>query len=99
MRHRSAEQLAQFEREDCEQLQKLCNTLRMFGLQAEPMLRHGIPFRETLRAADEIDANLIVLGSQGKSAVQEVLAGSTFENVVRLSRQAVLVIRPRPQEK
>lgn len=99
MRHRSAEQLAQFEREDTERLQKLCNSLCMFGLQAEPMLRHGIPFQETLRAADEIDANLIVLGSQGKSAVQEVLAGSTFENVVRLSRRAVLVIRPKSQEK
>ena len=94
MRHRPAQQIAEFDREDSERLQKLCNTLNMFGLEAEPMLRHGIPFRETLRAADEINASLIVLGSQGRSAVQELFAGSTFENVARLSRQAVLVIRP-----
>jgi nucleotide-binding universal stress UspA family protein len=94
MRHRPAEQIAAFDREDTERLQKLCNALQLFGLPAEPMLRHGIPFRETLRTADEIGASLIVLGTRGRSAVQELLAGSTFENVVRLSRQAVLVICP-----
>lgn len=98
MRQRSAEQIAEFDREDRERLQKLCNALSMFGLPAQPMLRHGIPFRETLRAADELNASLIVLGSHGRSAVRELLAGSTFENVVRLSHQAVLVIRPQPTE-
>ncbi len=99
MRQRSAEQMAEFDRHAGEQLQKLCHALTLFGLQAHPLLRHGIPFRETLRAADEINASLIVLGSQGRSAVQEMLAGSTFENVVRLSRQAVLVIRPQSEER
>jgi len=93
MRQRPAEQIAEFDRHDTERLEKLCKSLMMFGLQAQPLLRHGIPFRETLRVADEIGAGLIVLGSHGKSAVQEMLAGSTLENVVRLSRQAVLVIR------
>lgn len=98
MRRRSPEQIAEFDRQDSERLQKLCNALTLFGLQARPVLRHGIPFRETLRTADEIDASLIVLGSQGRSAVQETLAGSTFENVVRLSRQAVLVVRPKSED-
>jgi nucleotide-binding universal stress UspA family protein len=97
MRQRSAEQIAEFDRQDQERLQKLCKALSLFGLQAHPLLRHGIPFRETLAAADEVNASLIVLGSQGRSAVREMWAGSTFENVVRLSRQAVLVIHP-PQE-
>jgi len=57
-------------------------------------LQHGIPFKETLALADEMDVSLIVLGSHGRSAVREMLAGSTFENVARLSRQAVLVVRP-----
>ena len=98
MRQRPAEQIAEFDRHDTERLEKLCNALRMFGLQAQPLLRHGISFRETLRVADEIGAGLIVLGSHGKSAVQEMLAGSTLENVVRLSRQAVLVVRPHQKE-
>lgn len=94
MKQRPYEQLAEFDRHDSERLETLCKTLRLYGFQAQPMLRHGIPFREALKAADEVDAGLIVLGSHGRSAVREMLAGSTFENVVRLSRRPVLVIRP-----
>jgi nucleotide-binding universal stress UspA family protein len=94
MKHRSSEQLAEFDRHDTERLEALCKALSMFGLQAQPVLRHGIPFKEALAVADEMDVSLIVLGSQGRSAVREMLAGSTFENVARLSRQPVLVVRP-----
>jgi nucleotide-binding universal stress UspA family protein len=94
LRQRSADQIAEFTRHDEERLEKLCNTLRMFGLQTESLLRRGIPFRETLQVADEIEPSLIVMGAHGKSAVQEMLAGSTLENVVRLCRQPVLVVRP-----
>ena len=99
MKQRSQEQLDEFDRHDTERLENLCKALRLFRMPARPMLRHGIPFRETLRVADEINASLIVLGSHGRSAVQEMLAGSTFENVVRLSRQAVLVVRPQQEER
>ena len=98
MRHRPTEQIAEFDRQDAERLEALCRALRLYGLQARAVLRHGIPFRETLKVADEVDPCLIVLGSHGRSAVQEMLSGSTFENVVRLSRHPVLVVQ-RPQEK
>lgn len=94
MRQRPSEQIAEFDRHDAERLEKLCKSLSLFGLEAQPILRHGIPFRETLKTAEEIGAGLIVLGSLGRSATQELLAGSTLENVIRLSRQAVLVVRP-----
>ncbi len=60
---------------------------------ATPLLRHGIPFRETLKAADDTDTHLIILGSKGRSAFRELLTGSTAENIVRLSPQPVLVVR------
>ena len=94
MKQRPPEQLAEFDRQDTERLEAFCKVLHMFGLQAQSVLRHGIPFKETLALADEMDVSLIVLGSHGHSAVREMLAGSTFENVARLSRQPVLVVRP-----
>jgi nucleotide-binding universal stress UspA family protein len=97
MGHRSPEQLAEFDEHDTERLETLCRSLRLYGLHATPLLRHGIPFRETLKAADDNDAHLIVLGSQGSSAIRELLAGSTVENIVRFSRRPVLVVRC-PQE-
>jgi nucleotide-binding universal stress UspA family protein len=94
MKQRSPEQLAEFDRHDTERLEALCKALSMFDLRSRPVLRHGIPFKEALAVADEMEVSLIVLGSQGRSAVREMLAGSTFENVARLSRQPVLVVRP-----
>lgn len=98
MKQRLQEQLAEFDRRDTERLDALCKSLSMFGLQARALLRHGIPFKEALAVADEMNVSLIVLGSHGRSAVREMLAGSTFENVARLSRQPVLVVRPQRRE-
>ena len=94
MKQLSPEKLAEFDRHDSERLETLCKSLRLFGMPARSFLRHGIPFKETLTLADETNASLIVMGSQGRSAIRETLTGSTFENVARLSRQPVLVVRP-----
>jgi nucleotide-binding universal stress UspA family protein len=96
MKERPAEQLAEFDRHDTGRLEELCRALKLYGLSTRPMLRHGIPFKETLRVADEVEPGLIVLGTHGRSALQEMLAGSTFENVLRLSRYPVLAVRCTP---
>ena len=93
MKHRPAQQLAEFDHEDTERLQGICRTLLLYGLQARPLLRRGVPFDETLKVATEMNASLIVLGSRGRTLMQDLIAGSTVENVVRLSRQPVLVVR------
>lgn len=93
MRHRSPEQVAAFDQEDIGRLEGLCHKLHLFGLQARPLLRHGHPVQETLRVAEEEGVTLIALGSYGRSALKEILTGSTFENVLRLSRLPVLVVR------
>ena len=93
MKHRPAEQIAAFDQEDTSRLERMQHALALYGLQGKVLLRHGIPFRETLKVADEEEVCLIVLGSHGRSAVREMLAGSTLENVVRLSRHPVLVVR------
>lgn len=95
MTHRPAEQIAAFDQEDMRRLERMRRDLLLYGLPSQVMIRHGMPFREVLNVANEQDACLIVLGSQGRSALQELLTGSTLDNVVRLSRQPVLVVRPR----
>jgi nucleotide-binding universal stress UspA family protein len=93
MKLRPREQLTEFDRHDAARLEALCQILATSGMEAHPILRHGIPFREALAVAEEINPGLIVLGAQGYSAVREMLAGSTFENLIRLSRQPVLAVR------
>lgn len=96
MRHRDSQQLACFDREDTNRLEALCREARSSGLDATYLLRRGIPFRETLRTAEEKEATVIALGTCGRTVLQELVLGSTFENVVRLSRQPVLAVPCRP---
>ncbi|MGQ9709282.1 MAG: universal stress protein [Anaerolineae bacterium] len=94
MRHRPPEQLAEFDRIDTGRLEEMRRTLLLYGIpEVKTLLRHGIPFIETLRVAEEENVCLIVLGTKGRSAVAEMLSGSTFENVIRQSRRPVLVVR------
>ncbi len=94
MRRRPPEQLAEFDRDDLARLEEMKRALVLCGIpQVRVLLRHGIPFVETLRVAEEENTCLIVLGTRGRSAVAEMLSGSTFENVIRQSRRPVLVVR------
>jgi nucleotide-binding universal stress UspA family protein len=56
-------------------------------------VRHGKPFVEIIRAARELEADVLVIGSHGQSGLSETLFGSTAEKVVRKAPCAVLVVR------
>lgn len=48
---------------------------------------------EIIRLGEELDVDLIVVGSKGKGTLKRALMGSDSESVVRYSRQPVLVVR------
>ncbi len=52
-------------------------------------------FSEINDVAEEFEADLIVMGSQGTAGVKEVFVGSNTEKVVRTSNCPVLVIKER----
>lgn len=54
----------------------------------------GTPYAEIVRRAEAWNADLIVVGSHGKTGVSRALLGSVAEHVVRLAHCAVLVSRP-----
>ncbi len=47
-----------------------------------------------LRAAERFDADLVVIGSQGRGRLARVVLGSVAEKVMRESRRPALVVRP-----
>lgn len=53
----------------------------------------GRPVDEILRLRDEIEADLVVMGSRGLNAFKRVLLGSDAEGVVRHAPCSVLVVR------
>ncbi|WP_410766387.1 universal stress protein [Haloferax sp. DFSO60] len=56
-------------------------------------VRNGVPYREVLDYAAEVDAELIVMGTHGRRGIERYLLGSVTERVLRLSDIPVLTIR------
>ena len=54
----------------------------------------GAPYAEIVRRAEAWNADLIVVGSHGKTGVSRALLGSVAEHVVRVAHCPVLVSRP-----
>jgi nucleotide-binding universal stress UspA family protein len=52
----------------------------------------GHPVPEILAAADTINADVIVMGSHGKGAIEHTFLGSVAEKVLRKSRRPVFVV-------
>ncbi len=70
--------------------------LSLGGKVAQAHLKMGRADSEILRLSDEIDAELIVIGSRGQNTIQRVLIGSDAESIVRHAPCPVLVIRKDP---
>jgi len=56
----------------------------------------GNAARQIVAYADEIDADLIIIGSRGLGAVEGALLGSVSRKVLRDARRPVLVVREVP---
>ena len=63
------------------------------GLDAETKLLTGDPAREIVAYADEVDADLIVVGSRGHGAISSALLGSVSRGVLQGTTRPVLIVR------
>ena len=61
-------------------------------VRAERRFEEGDPATEILRAAQELPADLIVLGTHGRTGLRRLLMGSVAEQVVRKARCPVLTV-------
>jgi nucleotide-binding universal stress UspA family protein len=59
----------------------------------DTVLATGKPYREILRIAGEQQADLVVIGSRGRGAIDRLLFGSTAQHLVRQATCPVLTLR------
>jgi nucleotide-binding universal stress UspA family protein len=67
-------------------------------LPTEYLLRKGVPFVEILQCAGQVKADMIVLGTHGRTGLKHALFGSVAEKVVRKATCPVLSVR-HPRQK
>ena len=66
---------------------------RRTGLTATGWTHNGMPAQQILRYADRFKADVIVMGTHGRSGIRHLLMGSVAEGVLRGSSVPVLVVR------
>jgi nucleotide-binding universal stress UspA family protein len=86
-----AEQVLDTQRADAKRTLKEIGA--RLGESAQTVLKEGRASEAILKTADELDADLIVLGTHGRSGLRRLALGSVAEPVVRRSRRSVLVVR------
>lgn len=85
--------VADLEAELEKQLADLESRYEPRGVPLETKLVPGVPYAEILRVAGEIPADVIVIGTHGRTGLRRVLLGSVAERVVRGAEIPVLSVR------
>jgi nucleotide-binding universal stress UspA family protein len=67
------------------------------GVEAESVIETGVPFREILEETETSGADLVVMGTHGRTGLDRFLLGSVSARVVRTSPTPVLVVPPREE--
>ncbi len=77
-----------------EELEELAIPLREQGLNITTKSVEGYPPEQIVTTAEEFDADLIAMGTRGRSGVAHLLLGSTAERVVQYAKCPVLTAGP-----
>lgn len=67
--------------------------LREEGRRVSASVAHGSPATELMRTAEEVQADLIVLGTHGRSGFSRAVYGSVARNVMLHAACSVLIVR------
>jgi nucleotide-binding universal stress UspA family protein len=80
-------------REATEQMEKLIREAGLKPGQARTAIRTGVAFEQIIKAAREVGADLIVMGTHGRTGLAHALLGSVAQKVVRKAPCPVLTVR------
>jgi len=80
-----------------ERIERFCSSElddneRMRDDQVIPRVEEGVAEKVILRVADEINADLIVMGTRTHSSVEQFFLGSTANRVMQRTKRPVLII-------
>jgi nucleotide-binding universal stress UspA family protein len=76
-----------------QELKVIEDELKKSGIKVKTVIQRGVPLLEILKAEEEEDISVIVIGSHGKSNLEEMFLGSVSEKVSRKCKSPVLIIK------
>lgn len=92
--HISFERLEEEIEEGAQQMmEKFCRTHIHDYDNIETYVLPGLPYEEVIKKAQEEHADLIIVGTHGRTGLDHILFGSTAEKIVRKSPIPVMTVR------
>ena len=76
-----------------QELKVIEDELKKSGFKVKTIIKTGVPVQEILKTEEEEDISVIVIGSHGKSNLEEMFLGSVSEKVARRCKSPVLIIK------
>jgi nucleotide-binding universal stress UspA family protein len=76
--------------------ERLDDCVRQYGARGGGLLPEGLAAPAILRAAEELPAQLLVIGTHGRTGLKRLVLGSVAEAVVRGAHCSVLAVRLAP---
>lgn len=86
------DQVAQEYREQHRQLQSYAEEMRAAGVDTTALLIQGPTAESILKEAADVEAELIIMGTHGRSAVFEIVVGGISHAVLRNTTIPVLLV-------
>jgi len=83
---------AQMEKEIAKEMAAIEADMTVEGFRIKLKVKTGKPFTEIMMTAADEKVSIIVVGSHGRSNIEEMLMGSVSENVIRHAKVPLLVI-------
>lgn len=77
-----------------DEVRRFCEPLAA-GESPEVVVLEGTPAKEIVRLADQVQTNLLVMGTHGRTGFERLFLGSVTEKVVRTTRTPVLTVPPK----
>tara|TARA_R110000822_G_scaffold59736_31_gene149181 strand:- start:6535 stop:6966 length:432 start_codon:yes stop_codon:yes gene_type:complete len=78
--------------EDVHELQVLADNIAAEGIDCRAVILEGTTALQIIHAANDLKADLIVIGNNGHSPIYDTLIGGAAPGVVHLAKQKVLLV-------
>lgn len=78
-----------------DRLQAIASAHHAESVLKDILVRRGTPYHEICKVAEEMHADMIVIGTHGYTGVKHMMLGSTAERVVRYAACPVVVVPSR----
>jgi nucleotide-binding universal stress UspA family protein len=78
--------------DDVHELHSLARNVAAEGIECRAIILEGVTASQLAHAANDMDADLIILGNHGHSPLYDTLIGGTAPGIIQLAKQKILLV-------